>query len=231
MARVAALVGDPARSNILASMMDGRAHTPTELALDAGISTATASGHLARLLDGQLVTVVRQGRHRYYRLASNDVARTLEGIMVLGEDTQSRPRAMPRVPPDLRLARTCYDHLAGKLAVALADVMVARNFIRFDDEAGTLTETGNAALLEFGIDLAASRHPGGRVCCRPCLDWSERRPHVAGVLGAALLDHFLNQRWVERTEGTRAIRVTSRGSIALLRDFGITLDDSRKDMA
>ncbi|MER1969040.1 winged helix-turn-helix domain-containing protein [Castellaniella sp. GW247-6E4] len=224
MARVAALVGDPARSNILASMMDGRAHTPTELALDAGISAATASGHLARLLDGQLVTVVRQGRHRYYRLASNSVARILEGIMVLGEDTQSRPRAMPRVPADLRLARTCYDHLAGKLGVALTDAMVTRNFIKLDDESGTLTDTGNAAFLELGIDLAASRHLGQRACCRPCLDWSERRPHIAGVLGAALLNHFLNQRWIERIQGTRAIRVTNQGSVAFRRDFGITLE-------
>ncbi len=225
MARVAALVGDPARANILASMMDGRAHTPTELALDAGISVTTASGHLARLLDGQLVTVARQGRHRYYRLASNGVARMLEGIMVLGEDTQSRPRATPRVPADLRSARTCYDHLAGKLGVALADTMVTRKFIKFDDESGVLTETGNAVLLDIGIDLAASKHRGRRACCRPCLDWSERRPHIAGVLGAALLDHFLNQRWIERIQGTRAIRVTNQGSVAFRCDFGITLND------
>jgi DNA-binding transcriptional ArsR family regulator len=220
MARVAALVGDPARANMLASLMDGRAHTPTELALDAGISAATASGHLAQLLDGGLVAVAAQGRHRYYRLASDDVARMIEGIMVISAEPELRRRATPRVPADLREARTCYDHLAGRLAVAMSAGLVAQGHLVLDGEAGAVTESGMGLLCDLGIDLDRVRRGSRRLLCRPCLDWSERRPHLAGVLGAALFKHFLAERWIERVENSRAIRVTRTGRVRFERDFG-----------
>lgn len=220
MARVAALVGDPARANILASLMDGLAHTPTELALDAGISTATASGHLARLLDGRLVTVVAQGRHRYYRLASEEVARMVEGIMAVGAEPEARRRATPHVPAELREARSCYDHLAGRLGVAVTDGLVARGALVLGGEAGAVTDSGMRLFRELGIDLAEARG-SRRMLCRPCLDWSERRPHLAGRLGAALFQHFLSARWIERAANSRAIRITAAGHAGFKHDFRV----------
>ena len=222
MARVAALVGDPARANILASLMDGLAHTPTELALDAGISTATASGHLAQLLDGRLVAVTAQGRHRYYRLASEEIARMLEGIMAVGAEPEARRRATPHVPAELREARSCYDHLAGRLGVAVADGLVMQGGLVLESEAAAVTESGMRLLRDLGINLAQA--PGSRrMLCRPCLDWSERCPHLAGRLGAALFEHFLSERWVERVATSRAIRVTAAGHAGFRRYFDVTL--------
>ena len=144
-AEVAALVGDPSRANMLAAMFDGRALTAGELAETAGVSAATASGHLAKLMQGRLVTVAVQGRHRYFRLASSEVARMLEQIAVVAGDAPTLPRATPRVPTQLREARTCYDHVAGRLGVAIADGLAARGAIILSAEAGVLTEAGRAA--------------------------------------------------------------------------------------
>jgi DNA-binding transcriptional ArsR family regulator len=222
MARVAALVGDPARANILTSLMDGLAHTPTELALDAGISAATASGHLAQLLDGRLVAVAAQGRHRYYRLASEEVARMLEGIMAVGAEPETRRRATPRVPAELREARSCYDHLAGRLGVAVANGLVMRGGLVLESEAAAVTESGMGLLRELGINLAQARD-SRRILCRPCLDWSERRPHLAGRLGAALFEHFLSELWIERVPASRAICVTAAGHAGFKRYFDVAL--------
>ena len=221
-AEVAALVGDPSRANMLAAMFDGRALTAGELAETAGVSAATASGHLAKLMQGRLVTVAVQGRHRYFRLASSEVARMLEQIAVVAGDAPTLPRATPRVPTQLREARTCYDHVAGRLGVAIADGLAARGAIILSAEAGVLTEAGRALLEGLGMRLAA---PAGsrRVLCRACLDWSERRPHLAGVVGTAILDRSLELGWVRRGAERRALTITPAGRRHFMEDLGAAL--------
>ncbi|KMO44269.1 ArsR family transcriptional regulator [Methylobacterium tarhaniae] len=225
LARTAALVGDPARAGMLAVLMDGRALTAAELARAAGVTPQTASGHLAQLTEAGLLTVARQGRHRYHRLASPAVARMLEGVMAVaaepGPDPVPSPRTRPPGPRDaaLREARTCYDHLAGRLAVAMADALVAQGAVELGADGGAVTPAGEVFLRGLGVDLAASSS-GRRVFCRPCLDWSERRPHIAGALGAALLATCLDRGWLRRTEGSRAVAVTPGGRLALRQAFG-----------
>jgi len=232
LAETAALVGDPARANILSALMDGRALTAAELARAASVTPQTASGHLARLTMAGLLAVERQGRHRYHRLASPGVARMLEGIMAVAEAGRAADRARRPITPGprdlaMRSARTCYDHLAGRLAVAMADAMVARGQIEFSSDGGALTGEGTAFLRSLGVDLdaaearAARRGGSGRVFCRPCLDWSERRPHLAGAVGAALCDRCFALNWVRRIDGTRAIAVTPKGQYAFRQSFGV----------
>jgi DNA-binding transcriptional ArsR family regulator len=219
-AAVAALVGDPGRACMLTAMMDGRAHTAGELAAVAGVAAATASGHLAKLLDRQLVVVVATGRHRYYRLTSADVARMLEGIMVVAEMPKLRPRAIPGVPEELREARTCYDHIAGRLGVAIADTLTCGPELRVSNGECALTDHGRAHLTKLGIDLANIQHRSRRLLCRPCLDWSERRPHLAGALGTALLERLLSLGWIKRVERSRELRISAGGTTKLVRHFG-----------
>ena len=218
MAQVAALVGDPGRAAMLAALLDGSARTAGELARVAGIAPPTATGHLNQLVAGGLLAPTAQGRHRYFRLASADVARMLEAVMVVaGLPPGAEPCRPPRIDAALREARTCYDHLAGRLAVALADQLVARGALVLDDEAGELTSEGEALLARLGVAASRSRK---RPFCRPCLDWSERRPHLAGSLGAALLARFEETRWVERRPG-RAVRVTPAGRAGLRDVLGL----------
>ena len=214
---VAALVGDAARANMLEAVMDGRSLTATELAFAAGVTAATASGHLNRLTAGGLLAVTRQGRHRYFGLASADVAQMLEGLMVVARHADERPRATPRVPAALVEARTCYDHLAGRLAVAITDALVARGAIVLTPEAGEVTQAGRTLLTGCGMHLGQS---GRRRFCRPCLDWSERRPHLAGVLGAELLRLSLDNGWILRQRDSRAATVTAAGRRAYADLFG-----------
>jgi DNA-binding transcriptional ArsR family regulator len=220
MAAVAALVGDPARANMLAAMLDGRAHTATELAQRAAIAAPTASGHLAKLSRAKLIGVVAQGRHRYYRLASAEIGRMLEGIMVVaGELAPTIPRATPRVDPALRRARTCYDHIAGELGVEIADGLVQLGVVDLTVDGAAVTETGRAALQAAGIQLDGPRR-NKRVYCRPCLDWSERRPHIAGALGAALLERALAIGLVRRRKGSRALDVSGGHDMDALHRLG-----------
>jgi DNA-binding transcriptional ArsR family regulator len=222
-AQVAALVGDPARANMLAALMDGRALTAGELAFLARVSAPTASAHLGKLLDGKLLSVVSQGRHRYYRLASPLIARMLESIDLVAQ-LEAPPRYRPTGPRDaaMRLARLCYDHLAGTLGVALADALVARGHVVLGDDGGEVTAGGAEFLRGLGIDAqtAAKRH---RAFCQPCLDWSERRPHIAGAVGAALARRCFEAGWIERLRDTRAVAVTTPGRRALQRALGIEL--------
>ncbi len=218
MAQVAALVGDPGRANMLAALLDGTARTAGELAGVAGIAPPTATGHLNQLVAGGLLTPAAQGRHRYFRLASAEVARMLEAIMVVaGCPLRAEPCRPPRIAAGLREARTCYDHLAGRIAVALADHLVARGALVLDDDAGALTGDGEALFARLGIVPSRSRT---RPLCRPCLDWSERRPHLAGSLGAALLARFEATHWIERRPG-RAVFVTPAGRAGLRDAFGL----------
>lgn len=224
-AEVAAVVGEPARAAMLTALMDGRALTATELANVAGITPQTASTHLSRLTGAGLVTVQKQGRHRYHRLASVGVARMLEGLMQ-HVSANAAQRAAPRTGPRdeaLRRARTCYDHLAGRLGVEIAESLVAQNYIEIDDETGIVTKAGVAFFVRAGIAM-----PDGvagqritRPVCRPCLDWSERRPHLAGRLGAAICAHGFEAGWLRRIEGTRAVAITQRGSNSLTKLFGL----------
>jgi DNA-binding transcriptional ArsR family regulator len=222
MAEVAALVGDPARAIILDQLMDGRALTATELALAAGIAPPTASGHLAKLVEAKLLSVLKQGRHRYYRLASPLVARMLEGIMAVAA-IETPPRYRPRTPQDDALcrARSCYDHLAGRLAVAIADALVARGCVVIEQDGAQLTPAGATFVTGLGIDLAGTRSQSKRPLCRPCLDWTERRPHLAGALGAALARRCFDLGWLQRRPGSRALTVTALGYDGLQHRFGI----------
>jgi DNA-binding transcriptional ArsR family regulator len=222
LSEVGALVGDPGRANILSALIDGRALTATELAWTAGVAPATASEHLTKLVAGGLLSLSRQGRHRYFRLASGEVARMLEAMMVIanrGEPQDASRRATPRIDPALREARTCYDHLAGRLGVGIADAMVTRGLIVLGEEAGEVTAAGDAWLAAFGVEVEPARRTR-RLLCRPCLDWSERRPHLAGRLGAALCRRCEDLGWVERQRDGRAVRVTAAGRLGFRSEFG-----------
>lgn len=221
MAEVAALVGDSARANMLDTLMDGRAFTATELAFAARVSAPTASAHLAKLVDARLLSVVKQGRHRYYRLASPLVGRMLEGIMAVAA-IETPPRYRPRSSRDeaLLLARTCYDHLAGRLGVAIADSLVARSRLILNDDAGEVTAQGVEFLRDLGVELAAVPRRNPRMFCRPCLDWTERRPHLAGALGGMLAHRCFELGWLERRRDSRAVAVTARGRDGFRDAFG-----------
>lgn len=221
-AAVAALIGDPARANMLSALMGGQALTAGELARHAGVTAQTTSGHLARMADAELVVPQKQGRHRYYRLASPEVARVIEALSVLAAEGPKRHHPVGPRDEALRRARTCYDHIAGRLGLALADSMQECGHIVLADGAGILTPAGTRFLAEFGMDLGSS--PTRRPLCRTCLDWSERRPHLAGRLGAALLTRLLDLKWIARTPDSRALRITKAGESGLARTFGISRD-------
>ena len=221
-AEVAALVGDPARANMLVALLGGRALTATELAYAAGVSPPTTSGHLGKLSAARLVILMKQGRHRYYRLAGPHVAHMLESIMHVAID--GPPRYQPRSKTDdqMRRARTCYDHIAGVLGVDLADSMMAHDFVVLGDEAGEVTPTGMEFLTGLGVDLAAARAKR-RVFCRPCLDWTERRPHIGGAVGAALAKRCFDLKWIEQVRDSRALAITPAGRRGLVEAFGLSL--------
>ena len=223
MVEVAALVGDTARATMLGALMGGQALTGSELAFLAHVSRTTASEHLTKLVEARLLTVTRKRRFNYYRIASPLVARMLESIKVVAA-IEVPPRYQPRSARDdaLRFARTCYDHLAGYVAVAIADALVVRGFIVLDDEGGEVTEAGACFLTDFGADLTA-QSGSRRIFCRPCLDWSERRYHVAGHVGAELCRCCLQRGWFVRERDSRALRLTSAGEAGLFGTLGIAL--------
>lgn len=220
MAEIAALVGDPARANMLAALIDGRALPAGELAFLGRVSPQTASGHLARLAAANLIVCNRQGRHRYYRLATPQVARMLESIMSVAAQSVTRYRPPSRDEAALRFARTCYDHLAGRLGVAVADRLVERKLVVLGEDGGLLTDAGKAFFESFGLDLTNSKR---RVFCRPCLDWSERRPHIAGAVGAALTTRLLELGWIARMRDSRAVSLTQAGEAGLVDSLGLSL--------
>jgi DNA-binding transcriptional ArsR family regulator len=225
-AEVAALSGDPGRASMLHALMDGRALTATELAKAAGITPQTASGHLHRMTAVGLLSIEKQGRHRYHRLATPSIAHMLESIMLVAAELEPGRRRLTVGPKDsaLRKARTCYDHFAGQLGVAIADALTGRGDVELTGDAGLVSDSGIAHFREIGIDveplLARRTKRSGRVLCRACLDWSERRPHLAGIVGAAICSHSMQQGWTRRLNGTRAVLITPNGELAFREKLG-----------
>jgi DNA-binding transcriptional ArsR family regulator len=215
---IAALIGDHARAEILTALTAGQALTATELAGVAGVTKQTVSAHLAKLLDARLVAVESQGRHRYFRLDNQDVAQLLESLMGVAYRTGAvRLRASPR-DPALRKARVCYDHLAGELGVLVFDGLEQRRFLRTGGDGLQLTGNGQRFFAGIGIDVEAlvSRR---RPLCRACLDWSVRRHHLAGALGAALLDRCFERGWARRAKDSRVVNFSPSGEQALRERF------------
>lgn len=216
-----ALIGDPARANMLTALMSGKALTATELSHEAGVTPQTASGHLSRLQEGGLLQQVRQGRHRYYSLAGEDVAVVLENLMgIASRRGHTRTRTGPK-DPALRHARVCYDHLAGELAVRMFDSLAQRDLIIVGTDTLELTAPGEKEMTAFGIDVGALPK-GRRPLCRPCLDWSARRSHLAGSLGASLYNRFQELGWARRAPDSRAVRFTREGEKQFLAAFPVS---------
>ena len=217
-ARIAALIGDPARANMLTALMSGKALTASELAGEANVTLQTASAHLSKLDEGGLLRPRKQGRHKYFSLASDDVARVLEGLMGLAAlSGHLRSRTGPN-DPALRKARVCYNHLAGEMGIQLLESLVRRRYLRMGDDGLGLSDEGRAFVTDLGIDLghlAARKTP----LCRECLDWSERRSHLAGSLGRALLSRFEDSGWARREPGSRIVAFSPQGAAAFARAF------------
>jgi DNA-binding transcriptional ArsR family regulator len=229
MVEIAALVGDTARATMLAALMGGQALTSSELASLAHISRSTASEHLNKLARARLLAVTQKRRNRYYRIASPLVARMLESIKAVAAiETPARHRPRSAQDDALRFARTCYDHVAGKLGVAIADALVSSRFVVLTEEGGEVTKAGASFFTQFGAELN-SRPGSRRIFCRACLDWSERRYHVAGLVGAEIWRRCLELGWLTRRRDTRAVGVTPAGRRGLRDTFGIDLD--REDRA
>jgi len=214
LAGLAALIGDPARARMLTAVMSGAALTATELAMEAGVAASTASTHLAKLTDGQILAIEKQGRHRYFRIFDAEVAAMLEELMEVASRRGPRRRVGP-ADPSLRLARVCYDHLAGERGVWLLDQLRGRRIL---DHRLQLSRATEPFFANLGINipmLEKSRRP----LCRPCLDWSERRHHLGGALGAAILDRIFAMRWARREVGSRAVVFSASGERAMERLF------------
>ncbi|APV50908.1 transcriptional regulator [Betaproteobacteria bacterium GR16-43] len=218
-AGIAALIGDRARADILVALMAGQALTATELSEVAGVTKQTMSAHLSKLLDAKLLSMQSQGRHRYFRLADPDVADLIERLTGVAQRSGAvRLKSSPREPA-LRKARVCYDHLAGDLGVRVLDSFEKRRFVRHVEDRLELTRSGREFCEAFGLDLESA--PGRRPLCRPCLDWSVRRNHLAGVLGAAILERCYELGWAKRVAGTRVVQFTAAGERAFCERFSV----------
>lgn len=216
------LIADPARASMLWALSDGRALPASELAARAGTSRSNASGHLARLVDSQLVSVTQSGRHRYYRLAEPLVASALEAIAGIARERPPRSLREHDRRQAIRFARSCYDHLAGSVAVAIADSLEQQGAIVRGDGDYEVTPSGERLFLRLGVDLAVTGRRR-RAFARCCLDWSERRFHIAGAVGADLLASLLDRGWFERRAGTRALQLTEVGRVGIQEHFGLKL--------
>jgi DNA-binding transcriptional ArsR family regulator len=227
---VAALVGDTARATMLAALMGGEQLTGSELAFLARVSRPTASEHLAKLVEARLLAMTRKRRFAYYRIASPLVAQMLESLKAVAA-IEVPPRHQPRSAADdaIRFARTCYDHIAGTVGVAIADALSAGGYVVLSDDGGELTDRGARLLARFGAALVPTATPR-RIYCRPCLDWSERRYHIAGHIGAELCRCCLERGWLTRMRDTRALRLTTAGRGGLIETFGVALGQSERPL-
>jgi DNA-binding transcriptional ArsR family regulator len=225
-AAVATLLADPARAAMLWALSDGRALPAGELARVARLAPSAASAHLAKLANGRLVVAERHGRHRYYRLVDAGVVGALEALAVIARPTPAANIKEAHASRAVRRARTCYDHLAGTLGVAVADSLMSRRALVLEDKTYRVTKVGFEILGTLGVDVAAvtdAAQGSRRPLARACLDWSERRYHLAGILGAVIADTFLAAGWIERLPSTRALRVTNVGRRAFRRHFDISV--------
>lgn len=220
-AGIATVIGDRARAAMLSALHEGSALPGGELARRAGVAPSTASEHLARLVEAGLVGVERRGRHRFYSLAGDEVAHAWEALALLAPRARVRTLKAASVGAALAEARTCYDHLAGRLGVAVTDALLAAGALD-DGDGGLRLGPDRAAFGALGVEVDALR--GRRPLVLGCLDWSERRPHLAGALGAAIAGRCLERRWVERLPSTRAVRVTEAGRKGFARALGLDLD-------
>lgn len=223
-AEIAGLVGEPARASIMTALLDGRALTAGELAYAARVTPQTASMHLSKLAEARLIAPLKTGRHRYFRLASPRVAQMLESIMAVAIDERPRYRPLSPLARELRSARVCYDHFAGQLGIALADSLSRSRFVLLDEEGAEVTPSGARFLEGFGIDLYAAGMRRRRFC-RSCLDWTERRPHIGGAVGAALARRCFEIGWTERKKDSRAVIVTATGRKGFRETFGLVFDE------
>jgi len=219
LAELAGLIADPGRARILSRLMDGRAQTASELALLAGVTPQTASWHLSRLVQRALLKVERRGPRRLYRLATPLVAQMLEGMMTVAVTGPQASRPSARIDDQMRRARTCYDHLAGELGVAVTDALRERGYLVLEQDAGELTAAGLAFLGGLGLDLRSPVRRR-RALCRPCLDWSERLPHLAGRAGASIADLAFQRDWIRRRPQGRSVEITAAGLAAFKNLFG-----------
>ncbi|MDM5233956.1 ArsR/SmtB family transcription factor [Lysinibacillus pakistanensis] len=221
-AEIASLLGETSRATMLASMMDGRFHTASELAYMAAIKPQTASFHLAKLVDGKLVKVEKQGRHRYFRLAGEDIAQLLESFLAMSPPPEVRSLKQSSQMKVLQDARTCYDHLAGKLGVQLTESLLNASYLELDQKQFVITTEGEKFFADFGLDLDEFKKMR-RSFSHACLDWSERRYHLGGALGHGLLTHFLNLEWITRVPSIRAIKVTEKGRTGFKEVFNMDI--------
>jgi DNA-binding transcriptional ArsR family regulator len=220
-AEIAALPGEPARATMLSALLDDRALTARELAYEARIAPQTASSHLAKMTEAGLLSVTCQGRHRYFRLSSPKVIELLEGIVVFALEGRPQYEPLSRQARDLDTARICYDHLAGRLSVELTDFFANREYMILGDEAAEITPEGGRFLTEFGVNLSTpSSSP--RHFCWLCLDWTERRPHIAGSVGAALTQRYFDLGWTERMRHSTAVTITAESKRGFAGTLGLS---------
>lgn len=222
-AMIASLVSEPSRAAILTALLDGRFHTASELAHMAGIKPQTASFHLAKMTEAQVVTVEKQGRHRYYGIQDPEVARVMESLLSIAPPVPIKSFTHASENEALRLARTCYDHVAGQLGVQLMSFFIQKGILSEDQDGLHITEQGEIFFTDFQIDLTKTRQKR-RSFSHKCLDWSERRHHLAGALGSVLLDRLFELHWIERLPTTRAIRITADGKRGFKEIFLIEVD-------
>lgn len=220
--KTASLIGDPTRASILWTLLDGRAFTATELAVSANTSPQNISMHLGKLLDADLLCVEKQGRHKYYRFSNKEVAYALEAMASLVPKPEVSLKNKPENYPPIKFCRTCYDHLAGKVGVALADSLLEQEIIVERNNAFEISLHGKKWFSDFGINLEEAQKQK-RIFLKPCLDWSERRNHIAGSVGTLLFNKMKNEDWLRKTENSRAIIVTAKGKKELLKYFKIVV--------
>lgn len=219
-ADIASLLAEKSRATILLSLMDGRFHTVSELAYMAAVTPQTASFHLSKLKEANIVNVDKQGRHRYYQLANKEVAHILESFLTVSPPPEVRSLKQSSQVKLLREARTCYDHLAGKLGVSLTESMLNIGYLEKEERNFEVTPNGEHFFTDFGIDLGQLKKKR-RSFSRACLDWSERHDHLAGALGNELLKHFLDLSWIVRVPSIRAVKVTDKGKAGFKQHFNI----------